>query len=127
MVTKVIPTIRTDSGWYQKPFADGSMAEEVQADLAKQSEREEKGVDWARYQAVCDELESAEYEIESLKAKVAELESGYIIDPSKDDIRLSGTLNKIKADAIRSAKPWVDNCSADNLEEVARKIEAGTL
>ena len=47
-----------------------AMALEVQADLARESERDAKGVSWERYQAVCDELEAAEYEIEELKCKL---------------------------------------------------------
>ena len=67
-----------------------SMAQEVQADLAKESKREAKGVDWDRYQAVCDELEGADAMIEELKAKVAELQQQVLTNMMFDKIR--GTL-----------------------------------
>ena len=113
-----------------------AMVLEVQADLARESEREAKGCDWDVYQKECDRNEGLEYEVEELKAKVAELESGYIIDPSKDDIRLSGVLNKIKADAIREAvkaalvsknHPYHWSVIRDDMNDYADKLEASTL
>lgn len=68
------------------------------------------------FQVMRDVIDEAEQfqsnEIAELKARVAELESGYIVDPSKDDIRLTGTLNKIKSDAILEAVLWY-MCNAD--------------
>jgi hypothetical protein len=50
------------------------MAAMVQSELAAESKREAKGVDWARYQAVCDELEGAQSDIEELEATISRYE-----------------------------------------------------
>ena len=47
-----------------------SIDDEIRAGLAAESKREAKGVDWARYQAVCDELEAVQYELEELNVKL---------------------------------------------------------
>ena len=49
------------------------MAQQVQADLAKESKQDHNGVDWARYQAVIDELEAAYYKIEELEWQIETL------------------------------------------------------
>ena len=90
-----------------------------------------------KYAAVCQELECATNDIEllnkevaALKARISELESDYIIDPSKDDVRISGTLAKVKADAIREATFKLEFdyhvmvCSSSSLMEYADKLEA---
>jgi len=112
-----------------------SMALEVQADLARESKRDAKGVSWERYQAVCDELEGADAMIEELQAKVAELAS--LND--KLNHSLAGTqLAAIKADAIHEAAKYgiyesgfqhVGEVAIDvkYLKEYADKLEAGEL
>ena len=96
-----------------------AMALEVQADLARESEREAKGVSWERFQAVCDELEAAEYEIEALKAKVAELNDlVYLVDQRNEQ----GEGNVISyKDAFESASPTltqIRSISANAIREV---------
>ena len=53
------------------------MALEVQADLARESKREAKGVSWVRYQAVCDELETAENYIETLETLIKKYQGSF--------------------------------------------------
>ena len=72
-----------------------SMSEEITKQLAAESKREAKGVSWDRYQAVCDELESLQYEFGileiSLNAEVKAMNE------------TCANMPKIKADAIREA------------------------
>ena len=51
------------------------MAKEICKTLKAESEREARGVDWVRYQAVCDELEGAQYDVELLEKEVAALKA----------------------------------------------------
>ena len=130
-----------------------SMAQEVQADLAKESKREAKGVDWDRYQAVCDELDGAQDEIETLKAKVAELHDlayhihqgegcqatgGQIITYKELFENPSPTLTQIRsigAKAIREAADCAEGFDSygemaithESLTEFSYRFEAGTL
>ena len=100
------------------------MALEVQADLARESERDAKGVSWERYQAVCDELESVEYELEELKAYNMELQS-------LNNVGLKGQAKAIwkavEVCEIDEGGGMHDHCDTWELYEYADKLEAGTL
>jgi hypothetical protein len=129
------------------------MAKDITADLASESKRDAKGVDWARYQAVCDELESLQYSIEEgctpADARVlrkanhdlaAELEEAQgRIETLEARVKAfdKGGLNWLMADAIREAvetlrteqtiggTKWL--CRVVELVDYADKLEAGEL
>ena len=63
------------------------MAKEVQADLTAESKRDAKGCDWDVYQRECDKNEGLEYEVEELKAKVAELQQKVLTNEMMNKIR----------------------------------------
>lgn len=56
----------------------------------------------------------------ALKARVSELEKKNTVLQCKEIMT-----RLIRADAIRSAKPWVDDCSKRNLDSWADKVERG--
>ena len=88
-----------------------SMAKEITKQLAEESKQAAKGCDWDVYQKECDRNEGLEYEIEQLKARVAELESElknyqFTDECDSTDLEdLQDELPKIMADAIREATP----------------------
>ena len=110
------------------------MAAQVQAELAAESKRDAKGVSWERYQAVCDELEILQSEIEEgctpADAKVLREANHALADEIEQLKAKVDELPKIKADAIREAANdltvnyWIDY---NDLIEYANKLEAGTL
>jgi hypothetical protein len=130
------------------------MAIEVTKQLAEESKRDAKGVDWDVYQKECDRNEGLEYEIEGLIierdeaiSKCAVMDSVLLDTCTADtkvlaceaatdayDLTNKEALNKIKADAIREAAKslcWYrglpNTVDASELNEYADKLEKGEL
>ena len=111
-----------------------SIDDEIRAGLAAESKREAKGVDWAYYDAVVNGLEEAEYEIETLKAKIAELDKYNMELQSLDNVGLKGQANAIR-EAVEATKTTTQTydgvefmmCEDCDLLAYADKLEKGEL
>lgn len=99
------------------------MAKEITKQLAEESKRDAKGVEWSVYQIECDRNEGLESENEMLKAKVSELEDlAYMVNQIGNGVTVS--YKEMHESTFRTHKNMKDSLmrALDTLDRVDKDL-----